>query len=257
MTSAAAPPSSTVLDHPHEGPPGCGNGGYVVGLLADRLDALAPPTAALPADRVRLSAPTPLGRPLAWEVDGEAGDDGVTVRLLDGETVLGTARRAPAPDLDVPDPVGLETARAAAATYDLGGHPYPGCYVCGPTNDDGLHIDAAPVPDRPGIHAATVTLPDDTRPEVFAALDCPGAFAVGFGDVPLLLGTFTGQVHHPVPAGREIVVLGWEIGREGRKRHSGTALLDGDRVLASASATWVEVTRETIPGTAPAEGGAA
>lgn len=245
---------STVVDETHQGPPGCGNGGWVCGLVADRLDALAPPSPDLPAAQVRLSAPTPVGSPLTWEVDGEAGDEGVTVRLLDGETVLATARRASSPSLEVPAPVDLETARAAAATVDLEGHPYPGCFVCGPHNDDGLHIYAGAVPDRPGVVAATVSLPDDDLPTISAALDCPGAFAVGFGDDTLLLGTFVVEVHDEVPVGRELVVMGWDAGREGRKRHCGTALLDGDQVVASAASTWIVVTRETIPGTAPARG---
>ena len=253
MTSPTQSP--TVVDAPHEGPPGCGNGGWVCGLVAERLDALTPPSSRLPAAQVRLSAPTPVEVPLTWEVDGEAGDDGVTVRLLDGETVLASARRAGSPSIDVPDPVDLETARAAAETVDLEGHPYPGCFVCGPDNDAGLHIYAGEVRGRAGLRAATVTLPDDDLPTVSAALDCPGAFAVGFGDDALLLGTFTVEVHGTVPAGRELVVLAWEVGREGRKRHCGTALVDDGRVLASAASTWIEVTRQTIPGTAPAKQG--
>ena len=252
MTSPTSSP--TIVDPAHQGPPGCGNGGWVCGLVADRLDALAAPSPGLPAAQVRLSAPTPVGSPLTWEVDGEAGDEGVTVRLLAGETVLATARRAPAPPLEAPPSVDLGTARAAAATVDLDGHPYPGCFVCGPHNTDGLHIYAGPVPGRPGVVAAPVTLPDADLPTLSAALDCPGAFAVGFGEDTLLLGTFVVEVHDDVPAGRELVVVGWDAGSEGRKRHCGTALLDGERVVASAASTWIVVTRETIPGTAPARG---
>lgn len=249
---AAIPtPSPATVPPQRSGPPGFGNGGWVCGMLSERLDALAPATPERPATTIRLSAPTPAGEPLRWEVEGEAGDEDVTVRLLDGETVLGTARRAAAPELTVPAPVGLEEARAAAAACDLEGHPYPGCYTCGPDNDEGLHVYAAPVDGRPGVFAATVTLPDDGLPPVMAALDCPGAFAVGFGEETLLLGTFTAQLRAHVPRGRELVVMAWEEGRGGRKRHCGTALLDGDEVVAQAAATWIVVTRETIPGTAP------
>ena len=45
-------------------------------------------------------------------------------------------------------------------------------------------------------------------PTVFAPLDCPGAFAVGFGVDALLLGTFVAEVRSPVPVGRELVVIG-------------------------------------------------
>ena len=245
------PPSSSVVPAARSGPPGCGNGGWVCGLLAERVDALSAATDDLPAVQVRLSAPTPVETPLRWEVDGEAGDADVSVRLLDSETLIGSARRAPAPALTVPSPVDLETARQAAADCDLASHPYPGCYVCGPDAADGLHIYAGSVPGT-SVHAATVTLPDEGLPPVLAALDCPGAFAVGFGEDTLLLGTFTAQVLADVPRGRELVVMAWDEGREGRKRHCGTALLDGGEVLAQAAATWIVVTRETIPGTAPA-----
>lgn len=255
-SSALAPPSPTVVDADHQGPPGCGNGGWVCGLLADRLEALAPGSGALPAVEVRLSAPTPVGEPLRWEVDGAAGEAEVAVRLLHDDTVLGTARPAPSPSLHVPDPVSLDDARAAADGYDLTGHPYPGCFVCGPDASAGLHVYAGAVAGREGVHAAPVTLPDAELPTVFAALDCPGAFAVGFGVDALLLGTFVAEVLSPVPVGRELVVMSWDEGREGRRRHCGTALLDGDSVLARAAATWVDVGRQRIPGTAPATGDA-
>lgn len=87
---------------------------------------------------------------------------------------------------------------------------------------------------------------------MLAALDCPGAFTLGFGEEALLLGTFTSTVHAEVPRSRELVVIAWPIEREGRKRRCGTALFDGDRLLASAAATWIAVDRDRIPGTAPA-----
>lgn len=246
-------PEQTTIDPLHAGPPGCGNGGWVCGLLTERLDALVPADRDLPSATVRLSAPTPLGRPLRWEVAGSVADDDLEVHLLDGETLLGSARRAADPGPVVPPPVSLEEARAAVAGFDPEGHPFPRCYVCGPECEDGLHVYATPVPGREDVLAAPVTLPDGGLPDVFAALDCPGAFAVGFGAETLLLGTFTTTVLAEVPAGRELVVMAWQTGSEGRKRWTGTALLDGDRVLARAAATWIAVDRDTIPGTAPAK----
>lgn len=224
----------------HVGPPGTGNGGWVCGLLTERLDDLVPAEGDLTAATVRLSAPTPLGRPLRWEVDGTVADgSGLAVHLLDGETLLGTVRRTTAPDLTVPAPVGLEEARAAAAGFDPSGHPYPGCYVCGPEADGGLRVFVGPVAGRDDVLASPVTLTEEGLPPVLAALDCPGAFTVGFGEEALLLGTLTSTVHAEAPLGRELVVIAWAIGREDRKRHSGTALLDGERVLATAAATWI------------------
>lgn len=246
---------TTTVSHRHAGPPGCGNGGWVCGLLTERLDDLAPAEGDLTSATVRLSAPTPLGSPLHWEVDGSVADPGeLAVHLVHDETLLGTARPATDPGLEVPAPVTLEEARTAVAGFDATGHPYPGCFVCGPEAEGGLHVYASPVTGRDGLLASPVTLHEEGLTSVLAALDCPGAFTVGFGEEALLLGTFTSTVHAEVPVGRELVVIAWPVGRDGRKRFSGTALFDGDRLLASAAATWIAVDRDRIPGTAPAAG---
>ncbi|HBO55359.1 MAG TPA: hypothetical protein DD664_10390 [Janibacter terrae] len=237
---------TTTVTARHAGPPGCGNGGWVSGLLTERLDDLVPAEGDLTSATVRLSAPTPLERPLRWEVDGSVADGpDLAVHLLAGETLLATARRSAAPDLTIPAPVSLEEARAAWGRFDAAGHPYPGCYVCGPDAEGGLRVFVGPVTGRDDVLASPVTLTEEGLPPVLAALDCPGAFTVGFGEEALLLGTFTSTVHAEVPLGRELVVIAWETGREGRKRHTGTALLDGERVLASAAATWIAPAEET------------
>lgn len=246
---------TTTVSQRHAGPPGCGNGGWVCGLLTERLDDLAPAEGDLTSATVRLSAPTPLGSPLRWEVDGSVAEPAeLAVHLVHEETLLGTARRATDPDLDVPPPVTLDEARAAVAGFDPSGHPYPGCFVCGPEAEGGLHVYASPVAGRDGLLASPVTLHEEGLPSVLAALDCPGAFTLGFGEEALLLGTFTSTVHDDVPVGRELVVTAWAIDRDGRKRRCGTALHDGDRLLATAFATWIAVDRDRIPGTAPAAG---
>lgn len=243
----------TIISTRHTGPPGYANGGWVCGLLTERLDDLVPAEGDLTAATVRLSAPIPLEAPLRWEVEGSVADpETLAVHLLDGETLLGTARRAPAPELEVPAPVTLEEAHAAVAHFDPTGHPYPGCFVCGPDAPDGLHVYASPVAGRPDLLASPVTLQEDGVAPVLASLDCPGAFTLGFGEDALLLGTFTSTIHAEAPRGRELVVIAWPVERDGRKRHCGTALFDGDQLIASAAATWIAVGRDKIPGTAPA-----
>ena len=243
----------TIISTRHTGPPGCGNGGWVCGLLTERLDDLAPADGELTAATVRLSAPTPLERPLRWEVDGSVADpETLAVHLLDDQTLLGTARRALDPGQEIPAAVTLAQARAAVAHFDPSGHPYPTCFVCGPDAEHGLHIYASPVAGRPDLLASPVTLQEEGVAPVLASLDCPGAFTIGFGKEALLLGTFTSTLHAEVPRGRELVVIAWPVERDGRKRRCGTALYDGDRLLASAAATWIAVERDKIPGTAPA-----
>jgi hypothetical protein len=78
----------------------------------------------------------------------------------------------------------------------------------------------------------------------WAALDCPGAFAV-LGDFSrgiTVLGRLTARVEEAPRAGDECVVVGWQLGSDGRrKHHAGTAIYrDGD-LLASAMAVWITV----------------
>jgi hypothetical protein len=50
------------------------------------------------------------------------------------------------------------------------------------------------------------------------------------------------HVPAPVPAGERFVVIGWSLGREGRKIHAGTALFDAHGTLrGSARQTWIAV----------------
>jgi hypothetical protein len=80
------------------------------------------------------------------------------------------------------------------------------------------------------------------RPEfVWAALDCPGAFAVGFSSLgKVMLGRLTAELHAPVRAGEQYVVTGWPLGQDGRKLYAGTALTSAAGELCGlARATWI------------------
>ena len=82
------------------------------------------------------------------------------------------------------------------------------------------------------------------RPEfVWAVLDCPNFFAVYLGEDLRMsfLARLTAGLTGPVPAGEEHVVVSWPIGVDGRKRHSGSAVLsaDGD-TLALGRALMIE-----------------
>lgn len=219
------------------GPPRSANGGYLAGLLAGRLAAGGPV-------RVTLRRPPPLEAPLAVTADGAA------LTLRDGDTVV--ARAEPADDAGpgVP-PILPEQAVAAEQGYaGLAGHPFPGCVVCGPAREwpDGLGLRPGPVPGRAGDVATTWTVAADLagRPEVvWAALDCPGGWALDLTGRPAVLGTFTARVAALPEPGARCVVVGRAldpVGRSGRTARSATAAYGADgRELGRALAVWVEV----------------
>jgi hypothetical protein len=75
----------------------------------------------------------------------------------------------------------------------------------------------------------------------WAALDCPGYFAVSAGRRPMLLGEMQAHLDRRVHVGESCTVIGWKIAADGRKHHAGTAIFDEDGVLcARAQATWIE-----------------
>ena len=217
-----------VIDGRFNGPPGSANGGYTCGLLAGVLGA--------PAE-VTLRRPPPLERPLAVDrLDG-------AVRLLDGEELVAEAVRADV-DLAPPEPPGFEEAEAAATRYPgFERHAFPTCFVCGPARarGDGLRIFAGPVAGRE-VFAAPWVAPPDVGPELgWAALDCPGAIAVGFPDRgETLLGRFATRIDRLPRPGEGCVVVSWPLGEEGRKLYAGTALFAAGELLAVARATWIE-----------------
>ncbi len=218
------------------GPANSGNGGYVAGLLG---------AFAAEALEVRLRVPVPLDVPLAITA-GEAG----TLELHDGDRLIASA--APVDfDLAVLPPVPEATAAAAAGHWrGAREHVSPGCFVCGPGRSDGLGLTPGPL-----LHAglecvATPWRPDASlagtrgrvRPEfLWAALDCPGYFAVVPDARTLLVGSFTGRVDGAVAVGERCVVLGWSLGGKGRSYRAATALYGEDgRCVARASALWIE-----------------
>ena len=220
------------------GPAGIGNGGYVAGRMAALLDAQ-------PAE-VTLRRGWPLDVDLA--ITREAG--AVQARDADG-TVVAEARAA-ALDLAPPVPPGREEAAAATRWFLASpfSHSTGLCFVCGSAAPGGLGVFTGRVEGRPGI-AAALWRPEArfagadgmVAPEfLWSALDCAGAFAFTVDGAPqrMLLGRITGRLEGSIEAGEPVTVLGWQIGREGRKLHAGTALFGEDGGLRGlARALWV------------------
>lgn len=210
------------------GPLTSGNGGYSAGLLAGACGA--------PAVEVTLRLPPPLETPL------EVRNLGGRTLLLHGEALV--AEALPAEPHLVP-PVGPSWEEAVAASRHAGswGAPeFDECFVCGtrPEND-GLGIHAGSVHGRPGLVAAAWIAHDVALEVVWAAIDCPGAYALhGEGRGEPLLARMTARVDRLPEPGERCVVVGWALEHDGRKRHAGTALYgeSGDP-LAVSRQLWI------------------
>ena len=220
-----------VIERRFRGPTGSANGGYTCGVVAAFVEG--------PAE-VTLRRPPPLERPLVVESDGDAG-----VRVLD-EGALVAEGKPTAVELEAPAPPSFGEAAAAALPEGDLDSPFPECFVCGAHRQagDGLRIFAGPHGDG---RVAATWVPTDAyaAPEfVWAALDCPGAYAGGFGvgeRGTLVLGRLAARVDAVPRADERCVVVGWPLGEEGRKFYAGTALYgESGRVLGVARATWIE-----------------
>ncbi len=212
-----------VVEHRFRGPDDSGNGGFTCGLVA-RAAGVAPA-------EVTLRLPPPLDVPLRVE-DG---------RVTNGQAVV--AEYAPAQvQLDVPHPLSWD--EAVAAQRPDPDSPFPNCFVCGParTDLDGLHVHAGPVAGTDVVAAPWAPRGDTAAEEfVWAALDCPGAYATGaLGRGVVVLGRLAAHVLRVPAPGERCVVVGWRLGSEGRKHGAGTALYAGSELLGVARATWIE-----------------
>jgi uncharacterized protein YhfF len=209
-----------VVANRYRGPARSGNGGYTAGLVAGLLGG---------SDvEVTLRVPPPLDTPL--RVEGGS--------VYDGDTLVAEAARTGV-ELELPPPPA--DVEAGPADPD---HPFPGCYVCGPGRDDGLGLRPAPVGD--GCVAAPWRPRAPGVEQLWAALDCPGAFAV---DPDLergvsVLGRIAVHVEALPRTGEVLTVVGWPLpGGAGRRSFAGTAVFRGSEPLAWARATWFAVGR--------------
>jgi len=226
------------VPHRFNGPPNSGNGGWCVALLGKHVGAEV---------EVTLKRPIPLGRDIQVITSGSAAT------LVDGDVEIASARRAEL-DLDIPDAISFaEAARARANFTGYKTHPFPNCFVCGTGRrcGEGMCLFTGRLAE--GIVASSwvpqAEFADEeghVPPElVCAALDCPGAW--GFIDRygingPVVLGRMTYRLDKPIRAEGRYVVMGWALGREGRKLFSGTVVYDAHgSACAAAAATWIQL----------------
>ncbi|MDQ7905650.1 hypothetical protein RB614_14120 [Phytohabitans sp. ZYX-F-186] len=212
-----------IIEARFNGPPGSGNGGYSAGVFAGG-----------GAWEVTLRVPPPLDTPLTPTDSKIQTPDGAVVAELAPATPITVA---------VP-PIGYADAADAATHYPgFVEHPFPTCYVCGPDRPDGLRVFPGPLVD--GTTAAPWTVPDGVaEPMVWAALDCPGGWAVIQGGRPYVLGRIAVRIARVPDPGERCVVRGALAEAEGRKALVHTTLYgqDGDEV-ARSRATWIAIAR--------------
>jgi hypothetical protein len=220
------------------GPSTSGNGGYTCGRLADFLPGTA---------EVTLRSPPPIGIPMDVEAQ-EAG----RVALMNAATVVAEARNTEL-SLALPEPVSWDEAVVASRAYPgFHHHQYPSCFVCGPARPlgDGLALFPGPVAGRALVAAPFTPAPDLCDADgrllpalMWAALDCPswyGYAAFHEPAPPILLGRLSAHIHDRPHASDRCVVLGWALGREGRKIRCASAVFEATgRALAWAEATWI------------------
>jgi hypothetical protein len=217
--------TTVTIERRYRGPLASGNGGYSAGLLAGFLDG--------PAE-VTLRLPPPLERPLPHpEREGK-------LLLLDGDSVVAEAGPAPV-ELELPEPPSPEEAAVASEGHvRFGGENFSECFSCGVRPGDGLCIHVGPV-DGTELQAAGWTAREVSTPVVWAAIDCPGAYAVGGpGRGEIVLGRMAAEIRRLPEEGEECVVVSWPLGEDGRKLYAGTALFGGGgEPLAWARQTWI------------------
>lgn len=243
------------IDRRFNGPHDSGNGGYSAGLAARLL-----PNAE--AVEVTLRAPIPLEQTLR----AHQTDTGLDIMTDDAATRIQImslrAAHLAIPDIKSPD---LHAAEVAAATFrNIDDHVLPHCFVCGPARaeGDGLRIFTDWLKDPAGVENPNafpiVAAPWRPTPDLadasglvapeflWAALDCPGAFAI---DVePIVLGRMTTRILTRPPANAPIVVVAWAKGRDRRKHFAGSALFNeaGD-LLAFSEQTWILIDSHAPP----------
>jgi hypothetical protein len=239
------------------GPLASGQGGYSSGVLAECLEGPA---------AVSLRRPVPLDEELAVRVENEVPKDGdesvapvaesTVARAFDAAGEL-VAEAVPAPPLapwGAPR-VSLEAAHRAKNLFTpVGDGTFDHCFVCGrerpdgfgvfPGRVEGTDLVAAPwTPPEWSGDSAGVVLPEF----VWAALDCPGYFAIHHEDLAIaFLARQQSEVHTPVRVGVEYVAVGRPLERNGRKGFAATAIIDGDGEVLAQSEQLLIVPREAM-----------
>lgn len=177
--------------------------------------------------------------------------------LREGDAVVATITGWDG-ELEVPPPPSAVEVDSAIDSFDLASyaepHPFPTCFTCGPDRAEGDGLRLFPAPIGPGSRVGWTWTPDASLagPDgevstavMWAALDCPGghtwlADTEAAIDAPVVLGRLAAKIHRRARVGESCVVAGWQLGRDGRKLASGTAVWsEAGELLGFGRATWV------------------
>ena len=212
-----------LIDSRFRGPDDSGNGGYSCGVIAREHGG--------GELEVTLRLPPPLDEWLRLDADGRVWDDHALVAEV-REGSVGSLRRRRSPGRRQPRrrrPTSTRRSRSASSA-DM--RATTGC-----TSMPGRSRVATWL-RRPGRWQT-----DAVGPEfVWAALDCPGAYATGvIGRGVVVLGRLTARVDRVPQAGERCVAVGWSLGSDDRKHGAGTALFSASgELLGIARAVWIE-----------------
>jgi hypothetical protein len=220
-----------MIERRYNGPPDSGNGGWSAGTFAALVDRPA-------GTVVTLRQPPPLDTPLSVVRDA----DSVRVYTPDGALV---ADAAPSEvDADLVEPVDFTVATDAARRYPgLVDHPFPTCFVCGPSRAVGDGLRLFPGHVEPGRTATPWTVPADVSPTtIWAALDCPGGWSVDLQTRPYVLGRMALRLDDLPRPGDGCVIMGQHLASVGRKATVATTLYGpSGEPLARSLATWIAI----------------
>ncbi len=217
------------------GPPNSGNGGYTAGIIAANLP--------FPAE-VTLRFPPPLDQPMHLLIKEESAT------LLNGEALIAEAKVIDL-QLTIPPAISFEQANQAGIAANVyESSPFQKCFVCGMdrAEGDGLHIRSRTIGHQkvaaPWIPYASLGEDNGVVKEAFiwAALDCPGAWAIQDVTQFYLLGRMATKIVHPIMVRNKYIIMGWVIETQGRKTWTGTAIYDEQgKICAYAKGTWISV----------------
>lgn len=240
--------NSITIERRYNGPDNSGNGGYVSGLIAEQL----------PADvrvrRSQLQVPPPLETALNWRLEGDSVSLVEGTDVVIGTSTTGTFTAAP-PECPTPE----QAAEGLAAYPGFREHPFDRCFTCGTARGegDGLRLFTGPIDTGANsIGATDIVVAGPWRPHpvfggsdgrlsvpvTWAALDCPGGWAVDFAKSPIVLGRMTARIDELPVVGAPYLSVGGLRRREGRKFFTETALytLDGE-LMGRAEQIWFAI----------------